>query len=350
MGAKGSLVLEDGTVFEGISFGYPISSSGEVVFNTGMVGYPESLTDPSYRGQILSFTYPMIGNYGVPKDRKSCGISTVFESNAVHVSGVIVSDYSKNYYHWNASMGLGQWLKENRIPALEGIDTRALTKKLRESGTVGGRIIIGKEMKKSVNNPIEEVSVKKPISYGNGRKKVVLIDCGVKNSILHSLISRDITVVRVPWDYDIFSLDFDGLLVSNGPGNPKSAVAAMENVRKAVELDIPTLGICLGNQIMALAAGGNTYKMKYGHRSQNQPCLMEGTKRCYITSQNHGYAASIEGAGKEWKPFFTNLNDGTNEGIIHRSGRFFSVQFHPEANPGPTDTSFIFDKFAGLLK
>ncbi|MBI5355576.1 MAG: glutamine-hydrolyzing carbamoyl-phosphate synthase small subunit, partial [Candidatus Aenigmarchaeota archaeon] len=310
MGAKGSLVLEDGTVFEGISFGYPASSSGEVVFNTGMVGYPESLTDPSYRGQILSFTYPMIGNYGVPRDRKSNGLSSVFESESIHVSGVIVSDYSENYSHWNAAMGLGKWLRSNRIPALEGIDTRSLTKILRERGTINGRIIIGKEAKEGKRNPIEEVSIKKPVAYGNGKKKVVLIDCGVKNSIMHSLLARGVSIIRVPWDYDIFLLKFDGLLVSNGPGDPKNAQRAIENVRKAVELDIPTFGICLGNQIMALAAGGDTYKMRYGHRSQNQPCILEGSKRCYITSQNHGYAASLDGAGGEWKPLFTNLNDG----------------------------------------
>lgn len=350
MGAKGSLVLEDGTVFEGVSFGCPRSSTGEVVFNTGMVGYPESLTDPSYRGQILAFTYPMIGNYGVPKDRKSNGISTVFESGSIHVSGVVVSDYSKNCSHWNAAMSFGEWLNGNRIPALEGIDTRALTKRLRESGTMNGSIIIGKGGMERSRNPIEEVSTEKPVVYGRGKKRIALIDCGVKNSILHSLISRDVSVIRVPWDYDIFSLDFDGLLVSNGPGDPKRAHAAIENTKKAIELDIPTFGICLGNQIMAIAAGGDTYKMKYGHRSQNQPCLLEGTKRCYITSQNHGYAASLDGAGNEWKTLFTNLNDGTNEGIVHRTGRFFSVQFHPEANPGPTDTSFMFDRFLGMLK
>ncbi len=347
---KGKLVLENGDVFEGDSFGFPCSSEGEVVFNTGMVGYPESLTDPSYRGQILCLTYPLIGNYGVPNDSKINGISSVFESSEIHASGLIVSEFSKHYSHWSASKSLSQWLREHRIPALEGIDTRELTKVLRERGTMAGKLVMGKEKKSDEKKLIEQVSVKSPVVYRGGKKTVVLVDCGVKNNIIRSLLARRVTVIRVPWDYDFFQLDFDGILISNGPGDPKDANKTIAHISEAMEKKIPTFGICLGNQILALAAGGETYKMKYGHRSQNQPCVLNATKKCFLTSQNHGYAVDYRTLGKDWNEWFVNLNDGTNEGLMHASGKFFSVQFHPEASPGPTDTSFLFDKFLEVMK
>ncbi|MDO8741333.1 MAG: glutamine-hydrolyzing carbamoyl-phosphate synthase small subunit [Candidatus Woesearchaeota archaeon] len=348
------LVLEDGSVFCGSSFGSEKSAAGEVVFNTGMVGYPETLTDPSYRGQILVLTYPLIGNYGVPGNETEDNLLKYFESGKIQISGLIVSNYSENYSHWNAKKSLSDWLKENNIPAIQGIDTRELTKKLREKGTMLGKIIYGNndiELEDpNKRNLVAEVSIKEPITYEKGKTKVVVIDCGIKNNIIRSLLKRNITVIRVPWDYDFLKLEFDALLISNGPGNPKMAKETIANVKKALESNIPTFGICLGNQILALAAGGDTYKLKYGHRSQNQPCLEIGTKRCFITSQNHGYAVDIKTLPNEWKPWFVNVNDNTNEGIKHSAKPFMSIQFHPEAAPGPVDTGFLFDKFLEMLK
>lgn len=353
-GGSIKLVLEDGSVFHGSSFGSEKSSAGEVVFNTGMVGYPETLTDPSYKGQILAFTYPLIGNYGIPGDEKEDRILKYFESDKIQISGLIVSNYSENYSHWNAKKSLSDWLKENNIPAIEGIDTRQLTKKLREKGTMLGKIVYGNDDIELEDpnriNLVADVSIKEPIIYEKGKTKAVVIDCGVKNNIIRSLLKRNITVIRVPWDYDFLKLEFNALLISNGPGDPKMAKETIANVKKALENNIPTFGICLGNQILALAAGGDTYKLKYGHRSQNQPCLEIGTKRCFITSQNHGYAVDIKSLPDEWKPWFVNVNDNTNEGIRHISKPFMSIQFHPEATPGPVDTGFLFDKFLEMIK
>lgn len=352
-GGKIKLVLEDGSVFHGSSFGAEKSAAGEVVFNTGMVGYPETLTDPSYRGQILALTYPLIGNYGVPGDEKEDNLLKYFESDKIQISGLIVSNYSENYSHWNAKKSLSEWLKEKNIPAIEGIDTRQLTKKLREKGTMLGKIVYNEDLAfedPNKRNLVSEVSIKEPITYEKGKTKAVVIDCGIKNNIIRSLLKRNVTVIRVPWDYDFLKLEFNALLISNGPGNPKMAKETIANVKKALEKNIPTFGICLGNQILALAAGGDTYKLKYGHRSQNQPCLEIGTKRCFITSQNHGYAVDIKSLPDEWKPWFVNVNDGTNEGIKHISKPFMSIQFHPEATPGPVDTGFLFDKFLEMLK
>ncbi|MBI2129846.1 glutamine-hydrolyzing carbamoyl-phosphate synthase small subunit [Candidatus Woesearchaeota archaeon] len=353
-GAEIKLVLEDGSVFQGFSFGSEKSASGEVVFNTGMVGYPETLTDPSYKGQILALTYPLIGNYGVPGNEKEDNILKYFESDKIQISGLIVSNYSENYSHWNAKRSLSDWLKEHNIPAIQGIDTRELTKKLREKGTMLGKIVYDDENIEledpNKRNLAAEASIEEPIIYEKGKTKVVVIDCGVKNNIIRSLLKRNITVIRVPWDYDFLKLEFDALLISNGPGDPKTAKETIVNVKKALESNIPTFGICLGNQILALAAGGDTYKLKYGHRSQNQPCLEIGTKRCFITSQNHGYAVDIKSLPNEWTPWFVNVNDNTNEGIKHSTKPFISIQFHPEATPGPVDTGFLFDKFLEMLK
>lgn len=349
---KAKLLLEDGTVLEGISFGSEKSISGEVVFNTGMVGYPETMTDPSYRGQILVLTYPLIGNYGVPGNETG-KVSKYFESDKIQISALILSNYIDEHNHWNAKKTLSEWLKENDIPGLHGIDTRALTKKLREKGTMLGKIVFEKDVDledPNERNLVSEVSISKPVTYENTGKRVILIDCGVKNNIIRSLLKRGITVIRVPWNYDFSKESYDGILITNGPGDPKTCTETVINIRKALEDDKPILGICLGNQILGLAAGADTYKLKYGHRSQNQPCVEVGTKKCYITSQNHGYAVDSKTLPQDWEEWFHNNNDSTNEGMKHKVKPFFGVQFHPEATPGPVDTEFLFDIFIEAMK
>ena len=364
---SGKLIFEDGSVFEGESFGFDKSTAGEVVFSTGMVGYPESLTDPSYFGQILILTYPIIGNYGVPEKR-------FWESNRIQVSGFIVSNYIDTPSHLQSKRTLKKWLLAEQIPALEIKDTRFLTQKIREKGTTLGKIVIKNDISfydPDKDNLVEKVSTKKVYTYtprvtaqSRRQKTAVLIDCGGKQNIIRSLIKRGVRVIVIPWDFDPFTSDvilngvkdldilrftqndktwFAGVVISNGPGDPKMAAKTIETIRKALNRKIPVLGICLGHQLLALAAGGNTKKLKFGHRSQNQPCLLEGTNRCYITTQNHGFAVSK--IPKDFKPWFTNANDGSNEGIIHKKLPFMSVQFHPEASPGPTDTEWIFDYF-----
>ncbi len=351
---EASLVLEDGTKYCGISFGTEESISGEVVFNTGMVGYYESLTDPSYKGQILVLTYPLIGNYGVPGEDEEFHLSKNFESGQIHASALIVSDYSYSHNHWNAAHSLSHWLKQQKIPALHRIDTRSVTKRLRENGTMLGKIVFDEDIEfydPNRENLIKKVTVKEPVVYNEkGKWKIVVIDCGVKYNIIRSLINRDCCVLRVPCHYDFTGQDFDGVVVSNGPGDPKMCQDTIALIRKCFEMATPTFGICLGNQLMALAAGADTYKLKYGHRSQNQPCLQEGTKRCYITSQNHGYAVETASLPKDWEPWFTNVNDNTNEGIRHKRLPFMSVQFHPEHCPGPVDTAFLFDEFLEFVR
>ncbi len=356
---KAKLVLEDGSVFEGESFGFPQSTSGEVVFNTGMVGYYESLTDPSYLGQILCLTYPLIGNYGIPNGKNSQKIHEFFESDKIQAQALVVGQYSDNFSHFEAKKSLAGWLKEEKIPAITGIDVRSLTKKLREKGVMLGKIVVeGKDTEffdPNKENLVEKVSIKKPVIYGekNKGKRIVLIDCGVKNNIIRSLLARNCIVHRVPWDYDFFAkgLEFDAVVVSNGPGDPKMCTPTVSIIKKAMQKEIPLFGICLGNQLLALAAGGDTFKLKYGHRGQNQPCIMAGTNSCIVTSQNHGFAVDMKSlAQNEWKEWFSNLNDNTNEGIIHRTKPFMSVQFHPEASPGPTDAGFLFDEFLRKVK
>ncbi len=348
------LILEDGSVFEGKSFGAETPSAGEVVFSTAMVGYPESLTDPSYLGQILTVTYPVVGNYGVPENTLTNGISDFCESEKIHVSGLIISDYSHEYSHWNAKKSLGDWLKESNVPGIYGIDTRELTKLIREKGALKGKIVFENAneidfIDPNETNQVALASCKEVIEYGDGDKTVVLVDCGIKHNIIRCLLKRNLKLIRVPWDYDFNQLEWDGLFISNGPGNPDYCEVTINNIRKAMERNKPICGICMGNQLLAKAGGAKIYKLKYGHRSHNQPVRLVGSTQCYITSQNHGFAVDTDSLGSDWEPLFENLNDGTNEGIQHKTKPFFSAQFHPEAASGPTDTDFIFDMFIEKL-
>ncbi len=387
-----SLILSDGTVLTGQPFGAAVDSDGEVVFTTGMVGYPESMTDPSYRGQILVMTYPLVGNYGVPSEEKnSWGFSAHLESERIQVAGLIVAQVSDDYSHHEAVSSLQHWMEHHGIPGITGIDTRLLTKKLREEGVMLGRIIQDDagmqnakcKMQNDIEDPnkrnlVAEVSITEPVMYRPdgtsvswselqansqqpiaGNHCVIAYDCGMKRNILRSFLSRGVTVVRVPWDFDLDSYKgkIDGVFISNGPGDPTMCAATIAQIRKAMERNIPTFGICLGNQLLALAAGGETYKLPYGHRGMNQPCIewiMDNGQwimgeRCLITSQNHGFAVRDQ-LPDGWRVWFTNANDGSVEGIRHDSGTFFSVQFHPEATPGPEDANYLFDEFLAVLR
>ena len=336
-----TLILDDGSRFSGKSFGYEKPVAGEVVFNTAMTGYPESLTDPSYAGQLMTLTYPLVGNYGVPPFTiEPNGLATFMESEKIHAEAIIVSDYSYEYSHWNAVESLGEWLKREQVPGITGIDTRELTKILREHGVMMGKIVF--------DNPIDNCQLS---TVNCQLKKVLLVDCGVKTNIIRCLLKRNVEVIRVPWDYDFNGLEFDGLFISNGPGDPDTCDAAVQNIRKAMANEkLPIFGICMGNQLLSKAGGAKIYKLKYGHRSHNQPVRMVGTERCFITSQNHGYAVDNNTLGADWEPLFINMNDGSNEGIRHKKNPWFSAQFHPEAASGPTDTAFLFDEFVNLLK
>jgi len=367
---KASLILEDGSRYEGTAFGSLRNTSGEVVFNTAMTGYPESLTDPSYAGQILVSTFPLIGNYGVPPHGKEeDGLEENFEGSHIYARALVVADYSSAYSHWNAEENLEEWLKREDIPAITGIDTRALTKALREKGVMRGRIVMEGQAEEAGtdtyedHNFVAEVSCREVIHYlpaQTPRKKVVLVDCGCKYNIIRCLLSRNLEVIRVPWNYDYTGMEYDGLFLSNGPGNPEQCKEAVDILRKVLSEGLkaakegrqvkPIMGICLGNQLLGIAAGARVYKLKYGHRGHNQPVRLNGTTECFITSQNHGYAIANDSLPEGWKPLLVNMNDGSNEGMEHESMPWFSVQFHPEANGGPLDTEVLFDRFADLME
>ncbi len=349
------LVLENQIAFKGDSFGARLDDAiiGEVVFNTGMVGYPESFTDPSYRGQILALTYPLIGNYGVPAHFND-ELSSFYESANIHLAGLIVSEYSQYHHHWNATNCLSDLLKQQNIVGVQGIDTRALVKILREKGTMAGQITSSPKDAKWVIEPrhmVSEVSIASPKEYAvdGAKKRIALVDCGCKNTIIRSVLSRKVNILQLPWDANPLDYDVDGVLYSNGPGDPQDCQETIAHAKHVLDSNIPVFGICLGNQILASAAGARTYKLKYGHRSQNQPCLIAGSNTCCITSQNHGYAVDATSLPDGWEEWFTNLNDGSNEGIRHTTKPIMAVQFHPEAMPGPVDTGYLFDEFISLL-
>lgn len=354
-----TLILSDGTKFHGQSFGYEQPVAGEVVFNTAMMGYPESLTDPSYAGQLLTMTFPLVGNYGVPPFTiEKDGIPTFMESDKIYASAIIVNDYTEQYSHWNAVESLGDWLKREHVLGITGIDTRELTKVLREHGVMMGKIIFDDDQDNIPEanyegvNFVDQVSCKEIIKYNEGAgKKVVLVDCGVKANIIRCLVDRGVEVIRVPWNYDYTSMQFDGLFLANGPGDPDMCSDAVEIIRKQMSQSTkPICGICMGNQLLSKAAGATIYKLKYGHRGHNQPVRLVGTEKCYITSQNHGYAVDAKTLGADWEELFVNMNDGSNEGIRHKVNPWFSSQFHPEACSGPVDTEFMFDRFIETLK
>ena len=355
------LILEDGNIFEGNSFGYHKSIAGEVVFNTGMVGYPETLTDPSYKGQILVMTYPLVGNYGIPEmlmindeALQWHNIPKNFESDKIQIEALIISEESESYSHYDAVESLSSWLKKFKVPGLSGIDTRRLTKILRERGTMLGKIEIAGDNIEFYNPDVDDlislVTVPQMEKHGTGKKRIMLVDCGCKKSILTNLLKRNVSVIRVPYDYNFDKEDFDGVVISNGPGNPVVYKKLVASVKKLLLKQVPVLGICMGHQILSLAAGAKTYKLKYGHRSQNQPVKEFNSNKCYVTSQNHSFAVNTKSLPKGWYPWFDNLNDGSNEGVRHEKLPFRSVQFHPEATPGPVDTSFIFDDFLKDVK
>lgn len=368
-GAAGSrppttLILEDGTSYEGVSFGAGRPVVGEVVFTTAMSGYVEALTDPSFRGQILVLTYPLAGNYGVPAARAAGSLDGPFESDKIQVQGLVVQHAITHPSHHASVRTLGEWLTGEGVPAVTGIDTRTLTRRLREHGTMRGWLLPGEHPVEEEQRAAQGVEMHRELFQlvaptettrigDGGGPRVLLVDAGVKDNLIRSVVQRGATVIRAPWFADLAALanDVDGVLLGNGPGDPKDLPELVTQVRGLLQRpNLPIFGVCLGNQILALAAGGDTFKLPYGHRGVNQPVQEIGTRRCFITSQNHGYAVRESSLPRDWEPWFVNLNDGTNEGIRARFKPVFSVQFHPDAGPGPRDTGFLFDTFLQLCE
>ncbi len=360
------LELDDGTIVRGLQFGSGRAVAGEVVFNTAMAGYVETLTDPSYRGQILMLTYPLVGNYGVPAPRKAGSLAGPYESDRIQVQGLVVQNYVDHPSHYASQRSLSQWLVSENIPAITAVDTRTLTRRLREHGTMHGWLLPvdmtpaearGVADQRDMHIGIfREVAPPAPIRYAGGAPDILVVDAGAKDNIIRSLLARGASVTRAPWHCDLAPLAAraDGIIIGNGPGDPKDLGPLIAQIRSLLgNYRRPIFGVCLGNQILALAAGGDTYKLPYGHRGVNQPVRDMITGRCYITSQNHGYAVRQETLPDDWQPWFVNLNDGSNEGLRSRTRPFFSVQFHPEASPGPQDCGYLFEEFlklAGSLK
>ncbi|PHH74818.1 hypothetical protein CDD80_2834 [Ophiocordyceps camponoti-rufipedis] len=355
-----TFTIRDGPVFQGKAFGANSNISGEAVFTTSLVGYPESMTDPSYRGQILVFTQPLIGNYGVPSNgRDAYNLLKYFESPHIQCAGVVVSDVALNYSHWTAVESLGEWCAREGVPAISGVDTRAIVTYLREQGSSLARISIGDEYDADEDesfvdpgqiNLVKRVSTKAPfaVESPNAAYHVALIDCGVKENIIRGLVSRGASVTVLPYDYPIHKVaqHFDGVFISNGPGDPTHCQSTVYNLARLIETSsIPIMGICLGHQLLALAVGARTIKLKYGNRAHNIPALDLTTGQCHITSQNHGYAVDASTLPSDFREYFVNLNDGSNEGMTHKTRPIFSTQFHPEAKGGPMDSAYLFDKY-----
>ena len=348
------IILEDGTEYHGKSFGYQGSAAGELVFSTAMMGYPENITDPAYKGQILVMTYPLTGNYGIPCDERENNIPKYFESDDIQVSALVVTDYTPNYSHWGACKSLDEWMKECHVPGIFGVDTRALTIQLREKGNMPGKVVYCNQdvpfHNFDNNNLVDMVSCTEKIVYGNGAHRILLVDCGVKYNIIRNLLANDATVIRVPWDYDFLNEEYDGLLISNGPGDPKKCDATIQNIAKALQRNQPIIGIGLGGLLMGLAVGADAFKLKYGHHGHNQPVKKTGSDSAFITAQNHLFAINPDTLPDEWEPFYTNLNDGTNEGFRHKSKPFFSVQFHHEPSGATPDNENLFCAFIEEVK
>ncbi len=366
----GKLVFDDGTVLDGEGFGYSTTVFGEIVFNTGMVGYPEALTDPSYKGQILTLTYPLVGNYGVPdpKITDDAGIPRYFEADKIQARGLVVHELSHTASHWNLSMTLDEWMYNEKIPGIAEIDTRALTKKLRTRGVMMAAIVVSdteidigtakKQLSEATNYTSEQfmdsVSTKEDKIYGNQEQTVVVIDTGAKFAIIRNVMELGYKAVVVPWDapYErIMSYNPKGIVLSSGPGDPQNCHATIKTAKKLIENNVPTLGICLGAQIIGIAGNTGTYKLKYGHRGQNKPCVNLETNQVYVTSQNHGYGINLESLEKsDFNLWFTNTDDKTVEGIKHKTKRCIAVQFHPEAAPGPYDCKYVFEELKQLME
>ncbi len=353
-----------------MGFGFSTTVFGEIVFNTGMVGYTEALTDPSYNGQILTLTYPLVGNYGIPDltEVDEDGISKFFESDMMQIRGLVVHELSQTASHWNLKMTLDEWMYNEKVPGISGIDTRAITKKITSSGVMMAALVVSDEqidvekIKKELASVtkynsekfMDIVSTKEEKIYGDDNKSVVVIDTGAKNAIVRNIRELGYKAIVVPWNtpFDkVMSYNPKGVVLSSGPGDPKNCPETIDTAKKLIENNIPTLGICLGAQIIGIAGNTETYKLKYGHRGQNKPCINLETNQVYVTSQNHGYGIKPESLEQsDFKLWFSNADDNTVEGIKHKTQNCIAVQFHPEAAPGPFDCKYIFDELKKLME